>query len=102
MIQASKMEPVAIVYGFQTFFLHHWELEFSELYQMEEHHQFILKIISASSCLGLKVYPCNYVTISDPNQSLFDMHPDFLPALIIILDKQLDTVTTVTLWFLPL
>jgi len=57
MIQASKMEPVAIVYGFQTFFLHHWELEFSELYQMEEHHQFILKIISASSCLGLKVYP---------------------------------------------
>ena len=64
---------------------------------MEDHHQFILKIISASSCLALKVYPCNYVTISDPNQSLSDMHPDFLPALIIILDKQLDTVTTITL-----
>ena len=55
---------------------------------MEEHHQFILKMISASSCLGLKVYPCNYATISDPNQSLFNMHPDFLPDLIIVIDRK--------------
>lgn len=88
MIQASKIQPVC---GFRHF-LHHWELEISELYPDGRTPQFILKMISASSCLSLKVYPCNYATtISDPNQSLFNMHPDFLPALIIILDKQLDT-----------
>ena len=34
-------------------------------------------------------FPCNYVNISDPNQSLLNKQPCFLPASIIILDKQL-------------
>lgn len=37
----------------------------------------------------LKVSPYNYETISDPNHSLPNNHPYFLPAPIIILDKQL-------------
>ena len=48
----------------------------------------ILKTISASSCqlqpYGLKISHCNYTTTSDPNQSLLDRHPYFLPVPVII------------------
>ena len=56
----------------------------------------VFKTISASSCqlqpYGLKVSPYNYVMILDPNQSLLNKHPYFLPAPILILDKQCVTV----------
>ena len=34
---------------------------------------------------GLQGSPCNYETISDPNQSLLNKHPYFLPAPVMIL-----------------
>ena len=53
----------------------------------------ILKTMSTSSCqlqlLVSKSPPCNCVTILTPNQSLLNKHPYFLPATILILDKQL-------------
>ena len=36
---------------------------------------------------GLKVSPCNYINILDLNQFLFNKHPYFLPAPILILDN---------------
>ena len=38
---------------------------------------------------SLKVPPCNYVTIADPNQFLLNKQSCFLPVPIIITDKQL-------------
>ena len=39
--------------------------------------------------MGLKVSPYNTAAILDPDQSLLNKHLYFLPAPIIILDKQL-------------
>lgn len=36
---------------------------------------------------GRKFSPCNYASISDPNQSLLNKHPYFLPAPILIRDN---------------
>lgn len=86
-IQAFKMEPGAIVDVSSAMFLHHWELEFSKLYQ--GHHQLFSKLyLPTAASYNLKVSRsplCNHATISDPNQSLLNKHSYFLPAPIITL-----------------
>ena len=78
MIQASKME----VGGYGGFGFRHilvslrtwifWTVSQSRTLLA------VLKTILASKCqlqpYGLKVYPCNCATISDPNKSLLNMH----------------------------
>ena len=59
---------------------------------MQGHHQPFSKL-HVNSCqqqtYGLNVSPCNHATISEFNQSLLNKHPYFLPAPVIILDRQI-------------
>lgn len=60
--------------------LHHWELEFSEVYPNWRTLPAILKIVSASAAMppyGLKVFPGNHATILDPKQFLLKKDPSY-------------------------
>ena len=74
-------------------FWHHWELEFSELYQTQRHHQPFSKwyLLAAASCeLNIsRSLLLTTLSILDPNRSLFNKHFYILPVPIIIFDKQL-------------
>ena len=86
-VQASKIEPVTIVDVISDMLLHHYALEFSELYQTQEYHQLFSKqyLLVAVSC-SLMVSRSPLVTMQ-PFQT--PTNPYFLPAPILILDKQL-------------
>lgn len=82
----SKGSQVVIMDIVSHLLLHHWELEFSEFKDSSSQTQ-----LSVSSWwlqpYGLKVFPFNYATILDPNQSLPNKHPYFLLFLILSPDN---------------